>query len=327
MQGDENSSRRKKSHSGNSMYYSVILLIVIVTFVILSTTVFFKVNTVTVTGSSIYTAEEIIAASGIKGGDNLIRTKTGKCESLIEQQLIYVEEAEITRSFPSTLVINIIPCKEKISAEYEEGFCLLSESGKILKQSDEPFPDTTIIYGARLREEDDVWEEDTSGSVTSAVSSAAQTDSSEDEESADSNYPVLGDKFACAESYRTEVFYSLTEVADTALDGKIDSFDMSDYLNVSCIYDNRITIELGAAAELDYKFKLANTIISTKIGPLTEGTLTMLSGGASFIDKAGLEQNELNYQSNISGSGEDTADTSVTEEADGEETSSEVDFE
>jgi hypothetical protein len=53
----------------------------------------------------------------------------------------------------------------------------------------------------------------------------------------------------------------------------------------------------------------------------------MLSGGASFIDKAGLEQNELNYQSNISGSGEDTADTSVTEEADGEETSSEVDFE
>ncbi len=306
------------------MYYGMIGLIVAVTFVILSTTVFFKIDTVRVTGSSIYTADEIIAVCGIKGGDNLIRTNMGKCADKIEAELIYIETAEITRSFPSTVEINITPCRETASVQFEEGFCLLSSSGKILEKGSEPYEDTIIIYGARPTEDDELWEE-TPSDVTSAVSSTA--DNSEEESEDINPIPEIGEHFICDKDNRTEILYRLIEAAEDSMDGKIDWFDMTDYLNVSCLYDGRITIEFGAVSEFDYKLKLASNIISSKIGPTTEGTLKILSSGASFIDKAGLEQNEITYQSNISPQEETETDSDSDNEGEETTTSAVIHFE
>lgn len=324
------SAGNTRKSGGNSMYYGVIGLVVVITFLILSTTVFFKINTVIITGSSVYTSDEIIAASGIKGGDNLIRTNMDKCAEKIEQQLIYIEKAELIRSFPSTVEIKITPCKETASAEYEEGFCLLSASGKILDMSAEPYPDTVVIYGARLPEKtEEIWEETSASSSAEQTETDSSTDTSADktEESDAAPLPDIGGRFVCADENRTEIFYRLMDISQNAFEGKADSFDMSDHFNISCIYDGRITIELGSVSELDYKLKLASDIISTKIGPTTEGTLKMLSNGASFIDKAGLEQNEITYQNNISA--KDTEEnTENSDENQGEtETSDVVHFE
>lgn len=325
------SAGNTRKSGGNSMYYGVIGLVVVITFFILATTVFFKINTVIITGSSVYTSDEIIAASGINGGDNLVRTNMDKCARQIEQQLIYVEKAELIRAFPSTVEIKITPCKETASAEYEEGFCLLSESGKILDMSSEPFPDTVVIYGARLPEKtDDIWEEQTSASSSGAeteTDSSTDTSTAETEESDVIPLPDIGGKFVCADENRTEIFCRLMEISKSAFDGKADSFDMSDHFNISCIYDGRITIELGSVSELDYKLKLASDIISTKIGPTTEGTLKMLSNGASFIDKAGLEQNEITYQNNIAAK-ETEENTEISDEnSEGSVTSAVIHFE
>ena len=47
-------------------YLGIAAFAAVIIFLILSTTVLFKIDTITVKGSSIYTAEEIFAASGIK---------------------------------------------------------------------------------------------------------------------------------------------------------------------------------------------------------------------------------------------------------------------
>ena len=125
-------------------YLGIAAFAAVVIFLILSTTVFFKIDTITVKGSSIYTAEEICAASGIKSGNNLIRTNMSKAAANIENTLIYIETAELKRSFPSGVVITVSPCREAISAEYEDGFCLLSEKGKVLKTSETPFPTLSL---------------------------------------------------------------------------------------------------------------------------------------------------------------------------------------
>lgn len=255
---------KKRKNGNNSAYFGIIAFIVIVTFVILSTTVFFRIDTLVITGSSIYSAEEITSASRINGGDNLIRTFMGKCGDRIEQQLVYVENAELKRHFPSTVEIYIEPSVESANIAVGSTYYILSRSGKILDITDAPRGDIFTVSGAVPQ-----------GGV------------------------MVGDKFVCGDEKHTEVLYKLMEAGNTALDKKITSFDMTDYLNVSCIYDNRITVEFGATSELDYKLKLADTIIATKIGPETEGTLKMLSNGASFIDKTGLEQNEQTYLENI----------------------------
>ncbi|MGN0587184.1 MAG: cell division protein FtsQ/DivIB [Oscillospiraceae bacterium] len=255
---------KKRKNANNSAYYGIIAFVVIVTFVILSTTVFFRIDTLVITGSSIYSVEEITSASQIKGGDNLIRTFMGKCGDRIEQQLVYVETAEPKRHFPSTVEIYIEPSVESANIVVGSTYYIVSQSGKILEITDAPRGDILTVIGAVPL-----------GGV------------------------MVGEKFVCEDEKHTEVLYKLMEVGNTALDNKITAFDMTDYLNVSCNYDNRITIELGATSELDYKMKLADMIISDKIGPETEGTLKMLSNGASFIDKTGLEQNEQTYLENI----------------------------
>ncbi len=270
------------------MYYSMIAFVALVIFAILSLTVFFRVDKAMVKGSSRYSAAAVVEASGINGGDNLIRTNLSKCSEKIESELIYIEEAKLTRSFPSTVLIEITPCVETASVEYEGKFYLLSKSGKILEITDEPVEGTITIYGAQPAEPE------------ALPSESDEKDKTEDKTAEEELPPAVGEKFRCRRQNRTDILYQLINVSETAMNGRLRDFDMSDYLNISSVYDERITIEFGSVAELDYKLKLASKIISTKIGPETEGTLTMLSNGASFIDKAGLEQNEQTYLDNIS---------------------------
>ncbi len=293
----------KRNQQGGSAYIGMVMLIAAIAFLILSLTVFFKIETVTVTGSSIYTADEIIAAAEIEGGDNLIRTNMGKCGKKIVQQLVYIENAELERAFPSGVNIHITPAVETASAEYDGEFCILSQGGKILRTADEPVHGTVTIYGAQPAVHVDMFEDEENSEASASgesVTSAVETENNGDEEAPEELAPaVIGEKFACAQEHRTEIFYLLLETAASAFNGKANFFDMTDYLNINCLYDNRITIEFGAISEFDYKIRLADNIITTKIGPETEGTLKMLSSGVSFIDKAGLEQNETVYQNNI----------------------------
>ena len=310
--------------SSKTRYIGITAFTAFVIFAILSLTVFFKVRTVTVKGSSIYTPEDICAASGIKSGGNLIRTNTSKAAEKIESSLIYVEKAKVSRAFPSGIEIDVTPCREAISAQYEEGFCLLSESGKVLKTSESPFPNTIIIYGARLdADAPSEKNENSDSSVTSAVPETENTDG----EASRTPLPTVGSRFECNKENRTEIFYELIQVAQGAFSGKANDFDMSHHHNISCVYDGRVTIEFGASTELEYKIKLASKILKDKIGKKTEGTLRMLSNGASFIDKAGIEQNNISYEKNLEMQNAESAEINDNSTAGSAETSYVVHFE
>ncbi|MDE6710013.1 MAG: hypothetical protein K2J76_05950, partial [Oscillospiraceae bacterium] len=102
----------------------------------------------------------------------------------------------------------------------------------------------------------------------------------------------LGMKFASEDENKTEVIYDLLSRRDSDFVSKITSFDVTDRLNISCVYEDRINIELGVISEIDYKFKLAEEIITTKISPDSRGQLRMLENGGQFLSEADLEQIE-----------------------------------
>lgn len=264
----------QKRKRNMSLHYSAVVLIVLIIFSVLSVTVLFNIETASVMGSSIYTAEEIIAVSGIEGGDNMIRKNLGKAENAITSELIYIEEAKIKRKLPSSVEIVIVPCVETASLQNEGGFMIVSETGKILRISEEPAEDTQVFYGANPAEE-----------------------------------LKIGDTFRSEDEAKTAVVYKLMELAENKFVSKITSFDVNDRLNISCLYDNRIDIELGVITDVDYKFKIANEIISTRISPDAEGRLEMLKNGARFQSKADLEQNDVTFRHNS-----EMASETVTEE-------------
>lgn len=261
-----NNYQKKKQRNGNySIHYSMIFFIALIVFVVLSLTVLFNIETVIVTGNSIYSAEEIIAVSGLASGDNMIRKNMSKCEESITSQLIYIETATVKRSFPSSIKIIIKPCVETANLESEEGFFVISKFGKILRHTNEPDLNLLTFYGANPKEE-----------------------------------MAIGMQFESADNKKTDnIFELIDKLNSSSMSGKVSSFDITDRLNISCIYENRVTIEMGSVSELDYKFKAAENILTTKISEHTEGTMKILSSGISFIDKEGLELNEQTYIDNI----------------------------
>lgn len=268
------SKGQQKRKRNMSLHYSAIVLIVLIIFSVLSVTVFFNIDTAAVSGSSIYTVDEIIKVSGIQGGDNMIRKNLGKAEKAITSELIYIEEAHIRRKLPSSVEIVIVPCVETASLQNEGGYMIVSETGKILSISEEPAEDTQIFYGANPAEE-----------------------------------LAVGDKFRSEDEAKTEVIYELMSLSENSFVSKITSYDVNDRLNISCLYDNRIDIKLGVVADAEYKFRLADEIISTRISPGAEGRLKMLENGGQFLSKADLEQIDETFKRNS-----EAASETVTEE-------------
>lgn len=275
MQNGKSQQKRKRNMS---LHYGAVLLIVLIIFSVLSVTVLFNIETAVISGSSIYTAEEIIAVSGIRGGDNMIRKNLGKAEKTITSELVYIEEAKITRKLPSSVEIVIVPCVETASLQDEGGFMIVSETGKILRLSEEPAEDTQVFYGANPAEE-----------------------------------LKVGDTFRSEDEAKTEVIYELMGLSDNQFVSEITSFDVSDRLNISCVYDNRIDIILGVITDAEYKFRLANEIISTRISPGAEGRLNMLKNGGRFLSKADLEQNDENFLRNSEAADKAATETSLEE--------------
>lgn len=326
------SVRRSQKDIGSELGRIALPLFIIAAavFTFLALTVFFRIDTVIIKGGSDYTTAEILTACEINGGENLIRTSLKKGAEKIESRLIHVEKAELKRRFPSTLEISITPAVETVSAEYEGTFCILSKGGKILDMTAEPYPDTIIIYGAQPVKVLEDWEIEAAETVSETSAETSETTPSEtaattaanDEEAVPK--PVIGEKFTCTDEYRNDVFYLLLSTAASSFGGRTNSYDMTDYINISCMFEDRIKIVFGSTADFEYKIKLAENIITEKIGPNTEGTLTMLDRGASFIDKAGLEHNEQVFHNNINPA---SSETEAEDEENTDENTSEVNFE
>lgn len=81
--------RHKQRHTLTGI---VVFIIVAGIFLLLSTTVLFNVENIRVTGASNYTPQEIIDASGVEAGDNLVRLSTDKVSSQITSRLVYIEK-------------------------------------------------------------------------------------------------------------------------------------------------------------------------------------------------------------------------------------------
>ena len=113
------------------------LLTVIAVAVALMLTVFFNVSAIKVTGSSIYTENEILIASGIMDGDNIFRMQKEDIEARIEQALPYVKKAEILKSLPESVGIKVTPAEESMALQTEDCIYILDKDYKVLRIANE----------------------------------------------------------------------------------------------------------------------------------------------------------------------------------------------
>ena len=84
-------------------------------------TIFFKVQNVVVTGNGKYTAETVIAASGIETGENLLTFGKSRAAGRILAELPYVDQVQIGIKLPNTVNIDIVELEVSYAIRSTEG--------------------------------------------------------------------------------------------------------------------------------------------------------------------------------------------------------------
>ena len=107
MASARNNRRRRRGRGRLGPLFKLLCVLAVIVALTLGATVFFQVETVAVSGNNRYTEEKVVQASGIQLGDNLFHMNKNQVARQIRQQLPYIGEVTIRRSWPSTIVITV----------------------------------------------------------------------------------------------------------------------------------------------------------------------------------------------------------------------------
>ena len=129
--------------------YKLLTLVVVCAAAVLALTLFFKVESVEVTGNSRYSAQEIQDACGVSLGDNLYLLSKPDMVQRLHQQLPSIDEVRITRRLPNTLCVQVTEFSTVYAVEQEGTVWLLTSGGKIVETAAE-WGDTPLIAGCEL---------------------------------------------------------------------------------------------------------------------------------------------------------------------------------
>ena len=215
--------RRPSGGRGRSLLQPLIFLLICAALV-LGMSVFFRVAKIEVVGNSIYTAEEVIEASGIGTGDNLFFINRFSAASRIFSKLPYVDKAKVTRALPNRVTITIQESSAMAYVQADGGYWVLDQNCKLLKSVTE----SELTGLARV--------EPKVGEVLNA-----------------------GEADAPKVTYLAAI---LGQLLTRDMASKVTVIDLSDASNPGFTYDGRFTVRLGANENVEYKFGMLQSAVS-----------------------------------------------------------------
>ena len=131
----ESNKRKKKNKARKVMGWIGAVLIIIAIGTVLCLTVFFQINTISASGSKIYSSDKILSQCIIQKGKNLFTVNTDEAALRIEENLPYVYKAEIKRKLPDTIEIKVTDAKVAYSLLCEDNtYILLDNNFKVLEK-------------------------------------------------------------------------------------------------------------------------------------------------------------------------------------------------
>jgi len=219
-----------------------VLLVSVMT--LIGTSAFLRVVHFEVSGSNVYTTKEIIDASGISIGDNLMTVNARNVSRHIRQALPFVKEAQISRKLPDTVLIEVNESVAIASIKYNRETLILDSSGRVLMRLDEDPGGLIEIRGLE---------------VSDAVEGNVLK-------------PVLGSETNL--QYMQDI---LAAIENEGLESDVSYLDVSNITNLCFGYRNIYRVVLGGIRDLKYKIEdLRTTVEKLELrSPNTPGDINM----------------------------------------------------
>ena len=221
---------RKKRRRLSAFAYFLILLTVLLAGGAVGAICFLKVDTLTVSGKTAYTQEQILQASGLKTGGSVLFIDRKSASCRICESLPYIAAAEI-RYIPFTgIQIRVKADAAAYEVRLKDGYAQINRNFKVLKISaqQESADKLPLINGVALGK------------------------------------PAAGHTLSANDRARvTQAAEILDGFKSNRVSG-IVSVDVSDTYEIRANYDGRIDILIGTPADLGYKLRFAASLLKNK---------------------------------------------------------------
>lgn len=255
----EYNARRKKKYKRRrkTAVYLLLLFFVCVVCLILSLTVFFKTSQINVSGNSRYTASQVVKASGVEKGDNLLRMSRSDIKESILKKLPYVSEVQVIRELPSTVTIKIKEAQP--SCRYlagENRWALLSQELRVMEITSVETENVPVLSGITL------------------------------------DIPGEGETAKADSEISEKILLDLLTILKENDIINVDSIVFTSPISVSMKLEGRVTAKLGGDSDLDYKVRMVKTWISGSLPSVGEWTVDVTSGDKLYAGRGVASSSE-----------------------------------
>ncbi len=213
----------------------------------------FRVKSFTVEGASAYTNEEIISASGIVTGKNLLFANLDEAADNIEKLLPYTDEVKLTKKLPDEIIIRYETTEKAFAIGMSNGLYALTDSNlKVLEITGQRPSGVALIVGAVP--------------CKAEAGEIAAFETVED-----------GEK---EEEFVDETLSLLLEITGAIAENgtkDINLINVSERNDIYLIYQGRIVLNLGNSSDLSSKLSLGTKVINSEntIDPFQFGAINL----------------------------------------------------
>ena len=284
----EEKALRRKSRRKGLLALLIVILVCAVTGII-CIFLFFRVRTISVSGVTKYSINQIVEACGVTSGDNLVFVSRESIEKSLKAAYPYVESVKISREYPSELKIIVTETQPRYSVPYNGMYAYVSSTGKLLEMANAKAMNSIILVGGSISDD---------GGYLKFDNDNVQ-----------------------------KIYTSINEYLNER-DTKITEIDISDIYDIEIKYDDRVIFEIGGYSDLRYKLNFGIQIVSgSGIGEDEYGrldlTLSSDSNKAYFTPTKASDINgeseeissEKSWTETFSGSGREIDGVDIVESA------------
>lgn len=236
----------------NRFLIRLVTVVAVVLALVFGMSIFFKVdiNKVTVSGINKYAAWQILEASGIRDGANLLGLSDARISSKIQAELPYVKSVRVGIKLPDTVHIEIVEMEVVYGVEDAAGnWWLMSSDGTIVESTGSGATgEYTKIIGVQL-------DSPVVGEKAVALEEVATDTPSEGE----APMPLVYNR------ERLEAAISILQYMElSGIIGQAASVNVSNLFELEFWYENRFQVKLGDTTQLSNKIRDVKTLIDEK---------------------------------------------------------------
>ena len=252
LRSKRNLERRKKRRRNKIIGYTVVIILIIAAAIALSLTVFFKIQSINVTGDDIYNAETIVAASGLNVGENMFKSSKKDISNKLETSLPYIESVHVKRSPTGNVTLVITAAKAELAIDCGEGYILMNKNGKVLE-------DGVVSIN-----------EDVATVTASTIVTATP-----------------GDIIVFENEQDTQTLKDIKSIIDSKQIEKITDINITQNSSVVLTYDMRITLEVGMMSTLEQKMDFVKATLDklNSDEPNFEGSIDFTVENKAFVNE------------------------------------------